>query len=222
MTSYVQLCQTPRKFLAMTGYTQEEFEALLPAFKKRFSDRVDNQTLEGKPRRKRRYSTYKNSPLPTMEDKLLFILIYLKQATTQDVLGELFGMQQPVANKWIHRLFPILNAALADLDELPARNVEQLSFDAENQSLYFHDGTERPINRPLEKADQKNYYSGKKKQHTVKNNVVISADCKVQFLTDTAEGKKHDKRLADEAGYTLPEGSTLYQDTGKKDLVSKG
>ncbi len=41
---------------------------------------------------------------------------------TQDVLGELFGMSQPVANKWIHRLLPILNQALADLGELPLRD----------------------------------------------------------------------------------------------------
>ena len=214
MTNYQELRDNPRRFLAMTGYTAKEFDYLLPYFQIQFFEAVEKQTLDGKARKRRKYSSYKNSPLPTIADKLLFILIYLKQATTQDVMGELFGMSQPIANKWIHRLCPILNAALASLEVLPARNVEQLSLDPEYQSLYFHDGTERPINRPLDVDDQKTYYSGKKKQHTLKNNVVIDAACIVRFLTDTVFGKKHDKRLADEAGYTVPEGTVLYQDTG--------
>ena len=53
-----------------------------------------------------------------------------------------------------------------------------------------------------------------KKQHTVKNNALVDMLCKVIFLTDTVEGKKHDKKLADESDYSLPEGSKLAQDTG--------
>lgn len=53
-----------------------------------------------------------------------------------------------------------------------------------------------------------------KKQHTVKNNVLINLACKILFLTDTVEGKKHDKKLADETQYLLPAGSALGQDTG--------
>ena len=51
---------------------------------------------------------------------LLFKLIYLRKAMTQDVLGELFGMSQPLANRWIHLLLPILNQTLAELGELPS------------------------------------------------------------------------------------------------------
>ena len=53
-----------------------------------------------------------------------------------------------------------------------------------------------------------------KKQHTLKNNLVINAQCKVIVLTPSCEGKKHDKKVADEAGYSVPIGSQLYQDTG--------
>lgn len=53
-----------------------------------------------------------------------------------------------------------------------------------------------------------------KKQHTVKNNVLINAACQILFLTETVEGKRHDKKLADQSNYTLPDGSTLAQDTG--------
>ena len=58
---------------------------------------------------------------------LLFILIYLRKAMTQDVLGVVFGIDHPVANKWIHLLLPIVNEALGDLGELPARKTRDLS-----------------------------------------------------------------------------------------------
>ena len=130
MTRYETLKDKPKRFLSLTGYTPEEFAALLPSFSKRFLESVETQTLEGKPRKKRRYTLYKNSCLPSQEDQLLFILIYLRKAMTQDVLGELFGMSQPVANKWIHRLLPVLNRALADLGELPRREAAPPPIDA--------------------------------------------------------------------------------------------
>lgn len=222
MTSYNVLSKSPRKFLAMTGYTVEEFQALLPQFRAQFEKYVETETLDGKPRTQRRYSDYKNSPLPTIEDKLLFILIYLKQGATQEMHATLFEIYQPDANNWIHLLHPILNQALATLGELPVRKAEALNLEEEGSKLYFHDGTERPITRPKDKEAQKEHYSGKKKQHTVKNIVIIDALCKILLLTITCEGKKHDKRVSDEAGYTLPEGSMLYQDTGFQGFTIAG
>ena len=73
---------------------------------------------------------------------------------------------------------------------------------------------ERPIQRPKDQGTQKAHYSGKKKQHTVKNNLMINTDSKVVFLTASYEGRIHDKRIADMAGYSPPPGSILYQDTG--------
>lgn len=75
MLRYEKLSKYHRKFLALTGYTVEEFEALLPHFQVEFEKYVAVYRLDGKVRNKRRYSAYKNSPLPSIEDKLLFILI---------------------------------------------------------------------------------------------------------------------------------------------------
>lgn len=55
---------------------------------------------------------YRNCPLPTLEDKLFFILCYLKTNNLQEVHGALFGMSQPKANLWIHRLLPLVEQAL--------------------------------------------------------------------------------------------------------------
>ena len=220
--NYQYLRDKPTRFESLTGWTLEEFSSLLPYFTKHFLEYYATKTLDGKPRIKRRYSTYKSSCLPSFEDKLLFILVYLRKATTQDVRGELFGMSQPIANKWIHRLLSVLNLALAELGELPSRETIPATFDvpadtsADNQvsELFFHDGTERPIQRPKDAQVQKTYYSGKKKQHTIKNNLVSNAACKVVLLTPSFEGRIHDKQIADTTGYTVPSGSTLYQDSG--------
>lgn len=121
MTTYENLKDKPQRLLSLTGYTHEEFLALLPYFSQCFLEYVATHTLAGKRRQHRKYTTYKNSCFSNMEDALLFILIYLRKAMTQDVLGELFGMSEPVANKWIHRLLPILNRTLGALGVLPSR-----------------------------------------------------------------------------------------------------
>src|SRR5687768_4223287 len=114
MLRYVNLVRNPKRFLALTGYTVDEFRALLSFFVVRFRAYVSLFTLEGKPRQNRSYSTYKNSTLPTMEDKLLFILNYLKTNPLQEAHAQSFGMQQSQANQWIHLLLPLLKQALAD------------------------------------------------------------------------------------------------------------
>jgi hypothetical protein len=86
----------------------------------------------------------------------------------------------------------------------------------------WHDGTERPIHRPRDPEEQQEYYSGKKKCHTVKNLLVIDETCQICFLSATYEGKAHDKSLADLEGYRLPSGSCLYQDSGFQGFVLAG
>lgn len=80
--------------------------------------------------------------------------------------------------------------------------------------LFYHDGTERPIHRPVDADEQGEYYSGKKKCHTVKNILLIDVRCCIRFLSATYAGKWHDKALVDDEQYQLPVGSVLYQDMG--------
>jgi hypothetical protein len=161
MGKYQEYINKPTEFLALAGYTHEEFEALLPHFSTQFYARMPTYRLDGQVRGKRRYSDYKNSPLPRSADKLFFILNYLKTNNLQTVQGACFGMSQPEANQWLHTLHTVLNQTLANLEELPARQMEALVF-AEEERLYFHDGTERPIPRPTQAEAQQEYYSGKK------------------------------------------------------------
>jgi hypothetical protein len=83
--------------------------------------------MDGKPRTARRFTVYKNCPLPTPEDRLLFILVYLKTYALQVVHRRLFGMVQGKANQWIHVLLPVLLAALRALGDAPARSLTALA-----------------------------------------------------------------------------------------------
>ena len=80
--------------------------------------------------------------------------------------------------------------------------------------FFYHDGTERPVQRPLDADEQKEYYSGKKKGHTVKNILLIGETCVIEYLSPTHAGKWHDKSIADDESYLLPADSMLYQDMG--------
>src|SRR5919109_1533494 len=87
---------------------------------------------------------------------------------------------------------------------------------------FWHDGTERPIHRPRDAEEQQEYYSSKKKCHTIKNLLVIDETGQICFLSATYEGKANDKSLADLEGYSLPPGSCLYQDMGFQGFVLAG
>jgi len=219
---YHHYVKKPRRFLALTGYTSEEFTALLPEFERQFYARMRTHRLDGKLRGQRRYCDYANSPLPTSADKLFFILHYLKTNNLQEVQGAFFGMTQPKANQWLQVLHPVLNLALAAWGVLPARDMACVEWEEPVAQVYLHDGTERSIPRPTDKDTQREYYSGKKKQHTVKNNVVVDLQGRIRFLSPTVAGKKHDKKLADESAYQLPEGSHLGQDTGFQGFTVAG
>ena len=83
--------------------------------------------MDGKPRTASRFTVYQNCPLPTPEDRLLFILTYVKTYALQVVQGRLFGMVQSKANRWIHVLLPVLLAALRALRDAPARSLTALA-----------------------------------------------------------------------------------------------
>ena len=117
----------PTEFLDFTSLTLDEFQRLVPPFEAAFQAHLAAWRLDGKPRTARRSAVYKNCPLPTPEDRLFFILVYLKTYALQVVHGRLFGMGQSKANQWIHVLLPALLAALRTLGDAPARSLTALA-----------------------------------------------------------------------------------------------
>ena len=117
----------PTEFLDLTSLTLDEFQLLVPPFEAAFQAHRREWRLDGKPRTARRFRVYENCPLPTPEDRLFFLLTYLKTYALQVVQGHLFGMRQSKANQWIHVLLPTLLAALRTLGDAPARSLAALA-----------------------------------------------------------------------------------------------
>jgi Helix-turn-helix of DDE superfamily endonuclease len=117
----------PIEFLDLTSLTLDEFEQLVPPFEAAFQAHMARWRFDGKPRTSRQFSVYKNCPLPTPEDRLFFVLTYLKTYSLQVVQGRLFGMGQSKANQWIHALLPALQVTLRRLGDSPARSLSALA-----------------------------------------------------------------------------------------------
>jgi hypothetical protein len=226
---YENLKNKPKAFLAFTGFTVEEFQILLEAFTISWERYMQQHSLPPEIRQ-RGYGGGRKARLVTCEEKLLFILVYLKTYPLQEVLAFHFDMSQGQACQWIHILSEVLRLALGELGHLPERDpqkVKQLlekymdesqqhgsSTEVEKESFAI-DGTERRRQRPSDQEEQKRFYSGKKKTHTVKNNVIVTlGKRRVEYLSGTWEGKKHDKKICDAESHEFPEGSILYKDTG--------
>src|SRR5947209_9438383 len=137
----------PTEFLDFTSLTLDEFQQLVPPLEAAFHAHMAVWRLDGKPRTARQFAVYKNCPLPTPEDRLFFILVYLKTYALQVVQGRLFSMVQSKANRWIHVLLPALLAALRALGDAPARSLTALA-----QRLGISEADAATVVTPLEEA----------------------------------------------------------------------
>ena len=96
---FTDLQSRPMEFLDFTSVTVEEFQQLVPPFEAAFHAHMAAWRMDGTPRTARRFPVDQNCPLPTPEDRLLFILAYVKTYALQVVQGRLFGMVQGKANQ---------------------------------------------------------------------------------------------------------------------------
>ncbi|MBK8753928.1 MAG: transposase [Candidatus Competibacteraceae bacterium] len=220
--NYDDVKEKPETLRAMTSLNRDEFELLCLSFSQAWEE--ETQSCQRDPSKGGR------KPILTKhEDRLLFILFYLKTYPLQEVLAHLFGMSQGQAHFLIYQLSRILRETLKRMDHLPARTSEEMirKLAEEEPQDFAIDGTERRIQRPKDPDRQKRFFSGKEGEHTVKN-VIVSGllDQQVKYLSPTQEGRKHDKksqmkntlRLLKAAifikirfqGFTLPE-VTIHQ-----------
>jgi len=218
MLTYEEIKNNARKFVSLTSLTPEEFDFLLPAFERAYLKVYPvSKTMTGK-KRERKAGGGRKGRLASIEQKLLFALVYQKSYPVQSIMGELFGMGQPQANEWIHNLLPILKQALDDLGYEPERDPKKFKKSEQGQkdaTDSIIDGTERRRQRPKQKEKQALHYSGKKKIHSDKNVIIATAKKKrVSYLSQTYPGKTHDKKVAEAEAISYPEHIALHKDTG--------
>jgi hypothetical protein len=215
--TYTELQKKPKRLLALTGLARREFDELLPVFTTALAEA--ERRLQPKPKKRQRAAGGGRKPsLGTVEDKLLFILVYTKTYPLQVVQGELFAMSQSSANEWIHFLLPVLWETLDQLGVLPERDGTQAARAARRSGEpadLIVDGVERRRQRPKDAKIQAIHYSGKKKAHFDKNVIVVNTGSqRVSYLSPTLPGSVHDKALADYAKIQYPKGATLRSDSG--------
>lgn len=218
MVTYTELRGNPRRCLALTGLTPSEFDLLLTAFDRACESLYPaDRTAAGRPRQ--RFSgAGPSGALHEPEQKLLFLLVYLKTYPLQVLMAELFGLSQPRVNYWLRRLLPVLRDALDELGALPERDPRAFARTAAPRAegtRRIIDGTERRRQRPKNPEKQKAHYSGRKKTHSDKNIVVATAEsARIDFLSQTYVGRVSDKSIADREGIAYPPGTVLYKDSG--------
>lgn len=217
MITYEVWSKRPNHFRRLTGLTLNEFTDVLDKFQSSYQFFIQREFLSKE--RKRAYGGGRHSRLHSLEDKLLFILIYVRIYPLEFMQGVLFNLAESRSCEWIHRLLPILDETLGFAHQRPkrGRNFDELIRDFPElvELGILGDGTERPIRRPKNKDEQKSKYSGKKKRHTVKNIIITHPKTRtILFLGKTQNGKTHDKACMEDEQIKCRDPIKMLSDLG--------
>ena len=161
------LIRDDRQMKALTGLSQAQFDHLLPVFSDIYQATQQQMYEEGveSGTRQRRPGGGSKGKLPTVAEKLQFVLYYYKTYPTFDVLGAQFEMARSKANENLHKLSPMLHNTLVSLDLMPYRELatpEELKAALQGVDHLLIDATERAYHRSQDDAKQREHYSGKK------------------------------------------------------------
>ena len=204
MTHTERLRRSPNAFRQLTGITPVVFDRLLADLTPRHEQAEVKR--KDRPGRQRRPGAGRKHAL-SLADRLLMLLIYYRTYTTHAFLGFLFGVDDSAVSRNINPLQPLL----AGIFRIPERRIR---LDPEEMRELFFDATERPTRRPEE--GQRAYYSGKKKRHTIKNQVVTARRTKppgpgqkpqrlrIAAVSESFPGSVHDKKVYDKARVITP------------------
>ena len=190
----------------------------MPAFQAAYDHKYPpDRTLDGQARQRRAGAGAKGK-LPSLADKLLFMLVYQKTHPLHTMHGWQCNVSQSPTNDWLPRLWPVLHHALRDRGQAPERDASRGATSPlalEGAPDVAIDGTERRRQRPPDASQHQEQYSGKTKTPTDKNLLLVNAHTdKVVSLGPTVAGQKHDKQTAEEAQMPSPTNATLAKDTG--------
>jgi len=226
MKKYDIIRKDRNQFLSLTSLYPEEFDLILPHFASLWYRFNKIFTLEGKRRKKKNWYPEKDTKtLPTVEIKLFFLLVYLKQHPLQEFQAFVFGLSQAKVSQWIKILSPMLEESLEKLDCTACRQGSNLSdflSAFSNTDCINQDVVEQTSPRSTDDESQKAMYSGKKKAHTYKNKVDCLDNQYVVFLSATFLGSVHDKKIADESYCKYPENIRLRQVSGFQGYAPNG
>ncbi len=124
------------------------------------------------------------------------LLMYYRIYTTYDMLGMIFDLDKSNVMRDIRYLEPAVKQSIpipsklyADLKKINSMHQLQKFFP---ELIVMIHGTEQPILRPKDKRKRKTHYSGKKKKHTIKNQITINLDGIIIHKSTHSPGSHHD------------------------------
>jgi hypothetical protein len=201
----------------LTGLNLKALETLKPSFAKALE--AAPIPRRSKQPRERLVGGGRKPRLATVEDKLIYILFYFKCYPTFDLAGVLFDLDRSQANRWMHRLQPVLEAALGQQQALPKRKLHSMAEFIEafpEVKRVIIDATERPVQRAKDNEKQKEDYSGKKKRHTRSHLALTDPDRKILVFSHAYAGRHNDKGILNEEGWAdwIPDEIPIQVDLG--------
>ena len=217
MITFEKLSKKPSTFKGFTGVSVAEFEELLekvaPVWEKQERRRLS------RPNRQRAIGGGRK-PKMGLRAQLLLTLVWLRLYLTTEALGYLFGVDKSTVSRYTRRMLAVLREvgeATLGWPEPPKRGKSITQAREEHPDLFaFVDATEQPVRRSEDYGTQKKHYSGKKKRHTRKVQVVVNEEGVVRDVSQSVPGSVHDRRLFTESGVArkIPKGIVVGGDTG--------
>jgi hypothetical protein len=222
MLDYDKIRSNEQKFVTLTSLSIVEFDYLLPTFERELN-RIYRKTTRGT----LRIHAFKwRSELPSAAHHLFFVLTYLKENPTQEFHGAIFDLSQESVSGIIKDCLSALNETMRLKKLLPCsdgsdypnflKSLKERFVDNPNFTIQDNlmDCTEIEVQRPLDKGEQEDNFSGKKRYHTVKK-LIISLFCGyITFASHHFAGAVADKKVADLEELKFPKDTYLWTDLG--------
>lgn len=201
MLSYEKLSKKSKTFRTFTGLTVEEFNDLCTIMESQYLKHEAKRL--GRKDRKRAIGAGRKFKLDLV-DRVLMLLIYYRLYITLCLTGFLFDLDQSNVHRDIKYLEPVVKACTPIPEKMTKktrriRNMDEL-LEFFPDMKCFIDATEQEIPRPKNKRRRKNYYSGKKKRHTVKTQIMVNKKGLILHKTKHRNGKQHDYDMFKKTG----------------------
>jgi hypothetical protein len=196
MFNNTKLSKKPKQFLSVTGLTVPQFDYLSKEIQKQYKTTETKRLSKKKRQRDIGAGRHFNH---SIKDRILMLLMYYRMYTTYDMLGMIFDLNKSNVMRDIRYLEPAVKCSIPIptkkyADSKKVTNMQQLQkFFPE--LIAITDGTEQPIPRPKNKKKRKTHYSGKKKKHTVQNQITINLNDEIIHKSTHSPGSHHDYKI---------------------------
>ena len=215
MLTYKQLSKKPKSFLSFTGVTRQQFDVILRDVKKQY--RLTEKARLSQRKRQRGIGAGRPFDL-SIQDQLVMLLVYYRMYLTCELTGHLFGLDQSNVSRNIRYLEPAVRKSIpipskfyADSKKINSLQQFQEFFP---DLIVITDGTEQQIPRPNDRTKRKTHYSGKKKRHTVKNQITINLNGEIIHKPPHSPGRRNDYAILKIKHPVLSEELMVFYDLG--------